>query len=350
MLANGKVFISHAHEDNQRCEPLLTVLTTLGIDHWFDTQQLNAGKMLAANIQRAITERGIFIRICTRAAQQSYWVNLETGAFRGLQAEAFKQGHPNERVLINMIFDTNYVREPFDLATIYIDCVNQPQSAWIAELRRALQAAPIAVAPPRVSPLAPSQQPAAPPPIYPNLPQQAPPILPRSFFTFRYPWIARRLLWVHGLTTLGYIGFTILDIGFAYQQCSDIYQGQCTWYDYSLPDTIILFVRILELGFWIPAIIILMSTFIYSIRMETSLKLWGWLVSTVFLFIIGGIVFFWGLGASIIVIYPEKHFPPTDIVNWSAGLGLIAVLLVTALGIWGFAWFGPTTVRQRVKR
>ena len=54
MRGNGKVFISHAHDDNERCGSLLAALDAWGVDYWFDTQQMGAGDNLSLTIQRAI--------------------------------------------------------------------------------------------------------------------------------------------------------------------------------------------------------------------------------------------------------------------------------------------------------
>ncbi|MFI5272088.1 MAG: TIR domain-containing protein [Ktedonobacterales bacterium] len=152
MPGNGKVFISHAHDDNTSCQPLLRALDAWGVDYWFDTQRLDAGDDLSLRIQRAIAERDIFLRICTAAAQRSYWVRLETGAARGLQAEAHSHGDDGQRVLINLILDTSYAREPFDYATVFIDAATVPDAIWQEELRRTLgahthQSSPLAPAP-----------------------------------------------------------------------------------------------------------------------------------------------------------------------------------------------------------
>ncbi|MGZ6321702.1 MAG: right-handed parallel beta-helix repeat-containing protein [Ktedonobacterales bacterium] len=141
MRGNGRVFISHAHDDNTRCAPLLAALDAWDVDYWFDTQQLGPGDDLSHGIQRAIAERDIFIRICTPAAQRSYWVKLETGAFRGLQARAHRAGD-DTRVLINLILDAGYEPEPFDYAHIFVDATNKPQRAWLDDLRRALGIGP----------------------------------------------------------------------------------------------------------------------------------------------------------------------------------------------------------------
>lgn len=135
---NGKVFISHSHDDNARCAPLLAALDAWGVDYFFDTQGLGAGQQLNERIQREISSRDIFLRICTAAVQRSFWMSLEANAFRGLQAEDRRRGRGNRRVLINLILDGDYSREPFDNATLFIDGASRPRAVWLAELGRAL--------------------------------------------------------------------------------------------------------------------------------------------------------------------------------------------------------------------
>ncbi len=135
-----QVFISHSHDDNDACKPLLAALTAWGVDYWFDTERLDAGGNLSTRIQAAIAERAIFLRVCSVAVQQHpYWVNLETDAFRALQARDANAGLPATRTLIPFILDTNYTLQPFELAVIYIDAARKPLAVWVAALRRALQ-------------------------------------------------------------------------------------------------------------------------------------------------------------------------------------------------------------------
>lgn len=134
MTGNGTVFISHAHDDIPRCQPLLDALRSWGVDYWFDVQSLSAGQDLSQRIQDAIRQRDVFIRICTPAAQRSYWMRLEAGAFRGLEAQSAR----GQRAFINLILDADYVPEPFDHASVLIDAARQPAEKWQRELRHAL--------------------------------------------------------------------------------------------------------------------------------------------------------------------------------------------------------------------
>lgn len=139
MPGNNRVFISHSHDDNARCAPLLAAMDAWGVDYWFDTEGgLSAGQHLTERVQRAMAERDVFLRICTGATQQSFWMNLETNAFRGLIAEEQRSGRGSKRVLINLILSGDYTREPFDNATLFIDAADRPRQMWLGELARAL--------------------------------------------------------------------------------------------------------------------------------------------------------------------------------------------------------------------
>jgi hypothetical protein len=141
MSNNGKVFISHAHEDTERCKPLLDALDAWKVDYWFDTARMHAGDQLTSRIQQALEERDIFLRVCTSASQHSFWTTLESDAYRGIQARDRGRQPPRQRVFINVILDAAYTQQPFDYAAIFIDATDKPQDAWLDELRRALDAA-----------------------------------------------------------------------------------------------------------------------------------------------------------------------------------------------------------------
>jgi len=134
-----KVFVSHSHEDNDACKPLLETLEAFGVDYWFDTKRLRAGQGLTREIQAAINDRDIFIRVCSAAVQRnSFWVDLETEAFRASQAKAVKEGRPKQRVLIPFILDEGYSVQLFDASVLYIDAARKPTDVWTQDLRDAL--------------------------------------------------------------------------------------------------------------------------------------------------------------------------------------------------------------------
>lgn len=138
MAGNGRVFISHAHDDNDACQPLLIALDAWGVDYWFDTERLKPGNELEEHIQTAILERDIFIRVCSTASQTSFWVRQETAAFRALQAKDEKSGHGDKRTLINVVLDEGFRPQPFDYATLFIKASGRSRRDWFRELRQAL--------------------------------------------------------------------------------------------------------------------------------------------------------------------------------------------------------------------
>src|SRR5207237_329622 len=65
---NGKVFISFAPEDAERCAALRVALDAWSVDHWFTNGRLTADRHVSRRTMKVIGERDIFIRVCTPAA------------------------------------------------------------------------------------------------------------------------------------------------------------------------------------------------------------------------------------------------------------------------------------------
>lgn len=138
MPRNRKVFLSHTPEDTERCAPIAQALKGHYINCWFETKRYETGQQLSERTLRAIQGRDIFLRICTSAAQRSSQMKLEAEAFRRLQAEDRQRGEGERRLLINVILDPGYVREPGSASDLTIDAVDKPLSAWIVALYREL--------------------------------------------------------------------------------------------------------------------------------------------------------------------------------------------------------------------
>ena len=92
MPGNGRIFVSHVHEDNARAQPLLAALDAWNVDYWFDTQQLDAGNSISERVQQALAECDIFLLIATAATNRSLWTGLELQAFRGLMEQDRQAG------------------------------------------------------------------------------------------------------------------------------------------------------------------------------------------------------------------------------------------------------------------
>jgi outer membrane protein assembly factor BamB len=131
------IYISHTHEDEARCAPLLDLLDAWNVDYWFDRQQ-GGGRELSTRAQRALSECSVLLRICTPAANRSYSMSLEAGAFLSLQANDHRAGQVGRRTLVNLILDPAYRREPFDSAAPVLDATDPARFSWINELRQGL--------------------------------------------------------------------------------------------------------------------------------------------------------------------------------------------------------------------
>jgi outer membrane protein assembly factor BamB len=142
MAGNGRVFISHVHEDNERCQPLLAALDAWGVDYWFDTQQLGAGQSISERVQQALAERDTFMLICTPATNASMWTGLELQAFRGLLERDKQSGRGEQRKVVYLILDPGYARQPVGPHDIVVDASQAHPAVWFKELRQALGVKP----------------------------------------------------------------------------------------------------------------------------------------------------------------------------------------------------------------
>lgn len=139
MPGNNRIFVSHTHADNARCEPLLIALDAWRLDYWFDGQQLDAGQELSPRLQEAITQRDVLLRVCTTNTPKSYWMNLERSAFHAQQFQQRQRGKKgSQRTTIDLIFDEGYPATPGEQADASIKVYGRPETVWMADLASAL--------------------------------------------------------------------------------------------------------------------------------------------------------------------------------------------------------------------
>ena len=96
-MEQRQVFVSHAHVDNDECEKYVKALRDRGFDVWYDRSDLQAGDQLSEEIQQELRQRKAFVIMLSPSAITSYWVGLETGAYRLLMAR------DPERVMIPVV-------------------------------------------------------------------------------------------------------------------------------------------------------------------------------------------------------------------------------------------------------
>lgn len=138
-LSTVQVFISHVHEDNAHCEPLLLALDAWDVDYWFDKTSMRPGDAISAEIHNALIERSIFIRICTASMQhRPRWVQIETDMFLGLKAQEDGTERRGSRRFISLIMDAGFKLDKLARDFAYVDAYNKPPRVWLREMRAAL--------------------------------------------------------------------------------------------------------------------------------------------------------------------------------------------------------------------
>jgi hypothetical protein len=80
-------FISHAHADNDLCDPYSTALAHLGIPHYYDRQNPQVGHSLSLALQQEIERAANLIVMVSPASLVSFWVNEEIDMFFSLMAK-----------------------------------------------------------------------------------------------------------------------------------------------------------------------------------------------------------------------------------------------------------------------
>ncbi len=125
MFGNGQIFISHTHQDNQRCQPLLAALDAWQTNYWFDLQELDAGQRFSDRIQQALDQRDIFLRVSTEAAERSFWMDRELRAVRGMRAATPEHA----RLIVHLVVSGDAAKEARSAAPgeVVIDATGSPR-------------------------------------------------------------------------------------------------------------------------------------------------------------------------------------------------------------------------------
>lgn len=76
-MAAVRVFVSHSHQDNEWCRPMVAALKAVGYDVWYDETGLKGGAAWVAEIQREVQARDVFLLVLTPEAWASQWVQDE---------------------------------------------------------------------------------------------------------------------------------------------------------------------------------------------------------------------------------------------------------------------------------
>src|SRR5260370_15648133 len=121
------VFGSHSHVDNALIDRYVEALRTRGFDIWYDRTNLERGRQLSAEIQSQLQARSAFVIMLTQTAVDSYWVQLETDAFRTLVAQ--------DRARLTLPVRIGSVEVPILLRGLtWIDALNMPFEVGVDEI------------------------------------------------------------------------------------------------------------------------------------------------------------------------------------------------------------------------
>jgi TIR domain-containing protein len=89
-----RVFVSHAHEDNEFCHELVGALRAAGADVWYDEHDMGSGRIREI-IERELMARSVFVLILSDDALNSRWVRDEADWFYDLQ-----RAEPERRIVL----------------------------------------------------------------------------------------------------------------------------------------------------------------------------------------------------------------------------------------------------------
>ena len=131
MSAYHSTFVSHAHADNDLCDRYVNALRSRGIDIWYDRDNAQAGHFLDREIEEQLERRSAFVLLMTQQSLDSYWVQQELGAYRGLVAR------DRSRLLLPVRIGSCQV-PPLLNALLWIDALSMPFEQAIDEIARAL--------------------------------------------------------------------------------------------------------------------------------------------------------------------------------------------------------------------
>lgn len=128
------VFVSHAHADNSLCDRYVDALRSFGLDIWYDRNDLQGGHQLTTEIETQLELRTAFVVMLTPASVASYWVKMETAAFRALAAQ---EQSAQQRLLLPVRLEDCKVPLLMQ-GTMWIDAVSMPFESAVSEIAKAL--------------------------------------------------------------------------------------------------------------------------------------------------------------------------------------------------------------------
>jgi hypothetical protein len=134
-VRNGRIFISHTTEDQNRIAPIITRLTQKQIDCWAAISPGDTDTKLSPRTEKEIADRDVFLRICTPTALRSSRMRLEVDSARAQQLEDIRNGTPNRHVIIDLVMDGSASSPDLaDRGYLTIDTTARPMNDWLIVL------------------------------------------------------------------------------------------------------------------------------------------------------------------------------------------------------------------------
>jgi hypothetical protein len=134
IIRNGKVFISHAAEDEALFAQFVARLTQKEISVWSKIMTEDSDTQLSSRTRKEIAGRDVFIRICTPAATRSERMRMEAWAFQSSRDEDIRKGNPNQHIMIDLVMDPTYTPGPGPESYLTIDTTSRPMNDWLVVL------------------------------------------------------------------------------------------------------------------------------------------------------------------------------------------------------------------------
>ncbi len=128
-----KVFVSHAHVDNDLCDVYVQAIRDRGFDVWYDQTNLQAGKQLSIEIEHYLDISKAFIVMLSQASILSPWVRLETDTYQELELDDL------DRILIPVRIEACEVPSLLR-SRLWVDAIGKPFDKVIDEIVDALNA------------------------------------------------------------------------------------------------------------------------------------------------------------------------------------------------------------------
>ena len=142
-MAGRKVFICAAAEDAGYYGEIITALNAWEAPHTELGVVPGPVSSIPPQIEAAIRDCEVFLRLCTVHTRQSSAVHLATGYFQQLLEQDRSKGRRQRRRLVNLILDPAYPLDDEERKTLYIMAPGKSRPLWLEELAVSVGAATI---------------------------------------------------------------------------------------------------------------------------------------------------------------------------------------------------------------